>query len=400
MSRHNASSVGRHAIDQSLDDLNSDDYRDDDSTDSYEMKIQRPRRSRHSWLVAMGLVGEILVTLAVVCALYIAWQLWWTGVESEHTQLATRQTSSWSDPGSANGSVKIATAQKGDPPEQPTGAKVGDLIAQLYVPRFGSAWSRNIVQGTTNEQLARHGVGHYTNTQMPGQIGNFAVAGHRAGYGEPLAHVDTLKQGDAIIVRTKDYWYVYRYTTKKIVLPTDVSVIAANPTDPTSAAVKRMITLTTCEPRYTEATHRWISWGELEYWAKVSDGIPKELATSSGTSAVKFEEQSQGSVLARLSSLRPVFAVLLIAYAIIYLAALAVWRYPALRAIRSGAKPRPDFSLYGSLYRHQSGIAPIRWLLMLVLGIAASAAMFEWLFPWMATNVPYLQLMSNYVSVQ
>ncbi|MFT8705147.1 class E sortase [Bifidobacterium aquikefiricola] len=348
----------------------------------------------------MGLLGEILLTLAVVCALYIAWQLWWTGVESEHTQLATRQSSSWTDPGNANGKVSIAHAQQGNPPQEPTSAKVGDLIAQLYIPRFGSAWSRNVVEGTTNEQLARHGVGRYTNTQMPGQVGNFAVAGHRAGYGEPLAHVDTFVEGDAIIVRTKDYWYVYHYTTKSIVLPTDIGVIAPNPTDPSAAAVKRMITLTTCEPRYSEATHRWISWGELDYWAKVSDGIPKELADSSGTNAVTFKEQNQGDVLTRLNSLRPVVMVLLLAYAVIYLAALAVWRYPALRAIRNGSKPRPDFSLYGAFYRHQSGIAPIRWLLLLILAVAAAAAMFEWLFPWVASNVPYLQLMSNYVSVQ
>lgn len=400
MSRHNASSNGRHAITQSLEDLNSDSYRDEDAVDGGDDGGQRESRSRSLFLTALGLFGEILVTLAAVCALYIAWQLWWTGIESEHTQLATRQTSSWSDPASANGNITIAKAQQGDPPVQPTNAQVGDLIAQLYVPRFGSAWSRNIVQGTTNEQLARHGVGHYTDTQMPGAVGNFAVAGHRAGYGEPLAHVDTLKEGDPIIVRTKDYWYVYHYTSKKIVLPTDVSVIASNPTNPSSPAVKRMITLTTCEPRYTEATHRWISWGELDYWAKVSDGVPEELATSTGTSAVQFEERHQGSVLARLSSLKPVVMWLLLGYAIIYLAALMVWRYPALRAIRNGRRIRPDFSLYGALYRHQSGIAPIRWLLMLILAAAAVAALFEWLFPWMATNVPYLQLMSNYVSVQ
>ncbi|OZG68706.1 sortase family protein [Bifidobacterium aquikefiri] len=400
MSRHNASYIGRHAISQSLEDLDSSSYFDDNSSEAEDAQEPMPRRPRHALLVAMGLVGEILVTLAVVCALYIAWQLWWTGVESEHTQLATRQSSSWTDPGNANGRISIAQAQKGNPPEEPASAQVGDLIAQLYIPRFGSAWSRNVVQGTTNEQLARHGVGHYTNTQMPGQVGNFAVAGHRAGYGEPLAHVDTLTEGDAIIVRTKDYWYVYHYTTKKIVLPTDIGVIAPNPVDPSAAAVKRMITLTTCEPRYTEATHRWISWGELDYWAKVSDGIPKELANSSGTSAVTFKEQNQGSVLARLNSLRPVVIVLLLAYAVIYCAALAVWRYPALRAIHHGSRPRPDFSFYGSLYRHQSGIAPIRWLLLLILAVAAATAMFEWLFPWMASNVPYLQLMSNYVSVQ
>ncbi len=49
-----------------------------------------------------------------------------------------------------------------------------------------------------------------------------------------------------------------------------------------------MITLTTCEPKYTTATHRWISYGELSYWAKVSDGVPEELATSSNSAKVAF----------------------------------------------------------------------------------------------------------------
>ncbi|MDK6351097.1 sortase domain-containing protein, partial [Bifidobacterium scardovii] len=75
----------------------------------------------------------------------------------------------------------------------------------------------------------RHGLGHYQDTQMPGQVGNFAVAGHRNGYGQPLGDVDKLQEGDPIIIRTKDYWYVYQYTRHKIVPPTDIYVIAPNP---------------------------------------------------------------------------------------------------------------------------------------------------------------------------
>lgn len=125
------------------------------------------------------------------------------------------------------------------------------MIAQIYIPRFGSQWHRNIVEGTTLEQLNRHGLGHYDTTQMPGQVGNFAVAGHRNGYGQPLGDVDKLQEGDPIIVRTKDYWYVYHYTRYEIVLPTDVHVIAPNPEDSTANPTKRMITLTTCEPKYS-----------------------------------------------------------------------------------------------------------------------------------------------------
>ena len=76
-----------------------------------------------------------------------------------------------------------------------------------------------MVEGTDEAELSLHGLGHYPSTQMPGSVGNFAVAGHRNGYGRPLGDVDLLQEGDAIIVRTKDYWYVYKYTTYKIVTP-------------------------------------------------------------------------------------------------------------------------------------------------------------------------------------
>ncbi|MCI1634879.1 class E sortase [Bifidobacterium sp.] len=348
----------------------------------------------------LGILGEILLTLAAVCALYIVWQLWWTGVESSQSQLQQRQSVSWSAPASKNGSVSIASAQAGDPPVQPSSANEGDLVGELYVPRFGSAWQRNIVEGTSNEQLAKHGLGHYHETQMPGQLGNFAVAGHRSGYGEPLAHVDELQEGDAIVVRTKDYWYVYHYTSHTIVLPNQTDVVAANPENPSASATKRMITLTTCEPRYTSATHRWISWGEFDYWAKVSDGVPKEIAGSTSSAAATFSSDTNPSVLDRLTSLAPVVMWLLIAYLVISLAAIIAWRYPVLRDIRNGVRPRPEVSMYGWLTRHQPGIRVVRLLLMLLLVLAATAALFQWVFPWLATNVPYLQLMSNYVSVE
>ena len=79
----------------------------------------------------------------------------------------------------------------------------------MYIPRFGDAWERNLVQGTDLAELNLHGLGHYVDSQMPGQVGNFAIAGHRNGYGQPLGDVDKLQPGDAVVVRTKDYWYVY-----------------------------------------------------------------------------------------------------------------------------------------------------------------------------------------------
>ena len=308
------------------------------------MKHVAPKQRRKSvvWTI-LGILAELMLTAAAVCALYIAWQMWWTGVQAEHNQIETRQSVSWSDPGQSD-SVTIAQAQEGDPPAQPQSAQEGELIAQVYIPRFGSQWQRNLVEGTSLTELNKHGLGHYKDSQMPGQVGNFAFAGHRNGYGQPLGDVDKLQEGDPIIVRTQDYWYVYHYTSYKIVLPTDIEVVAANP-------------------------------------------------------KVKFVNNEKSSIVASVSSLKPWILGALAAYAIIFLSALVAWRWPYLADVRAGRREKPEFSLYGGLMRLQPGVLPIRLVLMALLIFAAAASCFEWLFPWAATNIPALQEMSNYTAI-
>lgn len=348
----------------------------------------------------LGVLSELLLTLAVVVGGYILWQLWWTGVEAEEAQADQRSQVSWVQPGKDADGYAIAQPQQGDPPVQPADPEYGDLIAQLYVPRFGQTWQRNVVEGTDAYQLSRHGLGHYESSQEPGELGNVAIAGHRSGYGEPLAHVDELQPGDKIILRTKDYWYVYTYTGYDIVTPDRTDVLAAVPKDPDATPTERYITLTTCEPRYTTATHRWISYGTFDYWAKVSDGIPQELATTDSSGAVSFTQNGSASPWARMSSsLDRLVYLLAVIYVVVYLAALVAWRYPMLRDIRYGRRRRPGVSVYGWLYRHQPGPAPIRVVLMAVAVLAVIGALFEWGYPWAASTIPYLQVASNYVAV-
>lgn len=385
-----------------------------------------PRGRRSMTWSALGVLAEILITLAAVCALYLVWQMWWTGVEAEHTQIEVRKSVSWTVPGSdssdsssnagsdntsdntsddssagtsANSSASaIAPPQEGEAPVQPESASKGELIAQVYIPRFGQGWVRNVVEGTDESELSLHGLGHYSSTQMPGAVGNFVVAGHRNGYGRPLGDVNLLQPGDAIVVRTQDYWYVYKYTTYRIVTPEHVEAIAANPENPSEAPVKRMITMTTCEPAYSTPTHRWISYGELSYWAKVSDGTPAELGVKSANGNVMFttETDEQQSPISKLGTLEPVVMWALIVYFVLYIAALVAWRYPVLREIRAGVRPRPDASMYGWLLRHQPGPLIIRWLLLALLLFAVATAIVQWACPWAASNIPVLHSMSNY----
>ena len=125
--------------------------------------------------------------------------------------------------------------------------------------------------------------------------------------------------------------------------------------------------MTTCEPKYSTPTHRWISYAEFSYWAKVSDGIPQELASTDSNGKVKFVNNEKSSIVASVSSLKPWILGALAAYAIIFLSALVAWRWPYLADVRAGRREKPEFSLYGGLMRLQPGVLPIRLVLMALL---------------------------------
>lgn len=355
-----------------------------------ELRVQRERRKsgKSARLAPLRAVSEIVMALGLVIALYVVWMLGWTGIIAARSQQEQLNNSGWAMPASGS-RVKIAPAQAGDPPVQPTVANEGDLLGQIYLPSvWGVTGQRNIVQGTSMKELDRHGYGHYDDTQMPGEIGNFAIAGHSSGYGEPGGHNTDLKKGDALIVRTKDYWYVYKMTDAAKVLPNATEVIAPVPNKVGEQPTKRYITLTTCWPRYQVATYRYIVWGEFDYWAKVSDGVPKELYNGKDTSAVHFSTLPS-NVISKIPALNVVCVVSMLAFAILYIAAAIAWRYPAV-------KERGTGSIIGFMWRHLPGIKPVRVTMMILLVVAVVSALFEWAYPWAAANVPILQEMSNF----
>jgi sortase A len=144
------------------------------------------------------------------------------------------------------------------------GLDVGDVFGKLYVPRFGEGYVRNIAEGTSlSKVLNTVGIGHYQGTQMPGEVGNFALAGHRVGNGGPLRNIDKLVAGDLAYVETATTRYTYRFLDSKVVNPEDVGVISAKPAGLTQARAEgKYLTLTTCTPIYIN-TKRHIAWFEL-----------------------------------------------------------------------------------------------------------------------------------------
>jgi len=155
--------------------------------------------------------------------------------------------------------------------------KAGQVFARLYVPRYGKTYVRKIAEGTTASVLNGPGLGHYTETQLPGDVGNFSIAGHRAANGGPMLKIDKLRTGDYAFVKTSDTWFTYKWLGTKVVKPTNVGVIYPVPVGLAGAATGgHYMTFTSCTPVHVNA-FRIAAWFELEGEQPVADGMPQLL---------------------------------------------------------------------------------------------------------------------------
>ncbi|MCW2751312.1 MAG: class sortase [Aeromicrobium sp.] len=142
----------------------------------------------------------------------------------------------------------------------------GDAIGLLRVQRFGHKYEVPIVKGFSKDALAR-GVGWDTKSARPGQIGNFAVAGHRVTHGEPFSKFPKLKKGDLVVVETRKDIYTYRLRNSGTSITVDFTVgwpLLAVP-EPNGEGVhptKAVITMLTCSELF-HTNNRNIVIGDL-----------------------------------------------------------------------------------------------------------------------------------------
>ncbi|MGN6472115.1 MAG: class E sortase [Mycobacteriales bacterium] len=225
-------------------------------------------RSGH-WRTVVRGVGELLITAGLVILLFVVYELWWTGFTTQRDQHRLLRTlhNEW-----AHGlAIK-------DPP-------LGTALAILRIPRFGPHYLFAIVQGTSTADLIK-GPGHYPGTALPGQVGNFAVAGHRTTYLHPFYNINQLRPGDAIVLETRTQWLTYtvenipgthaRY--QEIVSPSDTAVSYPVPDqpDPGLTPTLRVLTFTSCNPRYS-AAQRIVVHALLTNSMPKSAGLPAAL---------------------------------------------------------------------------------------------------------------------------
>lgn len=215
---------------------------------------------------AMRGTGEILITFGLIVLLFAAYEVWGkTAIVDAHQNEFTQQLDrQWNTDPTVDPSPSAAPSVA---PAAP-GPNLANVIARLYIPRMNKNWV--VVQGVTPADI-RYAPGHYPKSAMPGQPGNFAVAGHRIR--AIFWDLDQLKPDDKIIVETKSTWYVYHVLMTRVVLPTQVEVV--QPVPP-GLSPGKLITLTTCNPKF-DNYQRLIIHGELQYELPHSAGRPIEL---------------------------------------------------------------------------------------------------------------------------
>ncbi len=226
--------------------------------------------------VAVRTFGEILITLGVVMLLFVVYELYVTNLMSQQKQRE------------ASASLDERWSQEREVHAEPLS---GEAFARLYIPSFGVDWNFTIQQGVDADTL-EVGPGHYTTSAMPGEAGNFAVAGHRVGKGAPFNDLDLLASCDAVVVETVESFFVYRVVPmadevngwadgkgadprcagvaplserdpvygetvgRRIVTPDRGDAVAPVPYEPGATVAGQreaeLLTLTTCHPRFSD----------------------------------------------------------------------------------------------------------------------------------------------------
>ena len=204
-----------------------------------------------------GSLGRLFITSGIVILMFVAYQLWGTGLQEASAQnslgsefdtllesvdidaddgparttvtpastttttTAPEVSSETTEEAPATTVPPVTTTTAPEVPEAGGALEVvndpeladklfrqgGEAVAQIQIPQIDV--DKYIVQGVQVEDL-RNGPGHYRATVFPGQEGNSGIAGHRTTYGAPFNRIDELLPGDEFEVITVQGVHTYR----------------------------------------------------------------------------------------------------------------------------------------------------------------------------------------------
>jgi sortase A len=128
-------------------------------------------------------------------------------------------------------------------PQQPT---------RIVIPSIGV--DAAVVRGDSWEDLKK-GAGHHIGSVNPGERGNMIISAHNDVFGEIFRRLEDVELEDKVTVYTRSQSFEYKVRAKRVVDPSDVSVMGS--------ASGPVLTLITCYP-YLIDTHRLVVIAELQ----------------------------------------------------------------------------------------------------------------------------------------
>ncbi len=279
-----------------------------------------PAAEKDTGRTVLRTIGEVLITAGMVVLLFVVYELYITNIFSAQKQ--ANATSALDKEWGAD----TVTAGAGPQRSNHFGVTDGHGIAKLYIPALGQDFHFTVIEGITTDDLAI-GPGHYPGSALPGQPGDFAVAGHRVGQGAPFDDLGLVQSCDAIVIETQSDWYVYRMLPmsgevagwadgkgrtnhcagpngdgkvepltglysrtvgQEIVLPSEGDVVAPVPHHPSArlsaGQMASLLTLTTCNPKFSAAQRMIVHAVLVKDWQKDpanANQTPPELKETS-----------------------------------------------------------------------------------------------------------------------
>jgi sortase A len=206
----------------------------------------------------LGGIGRTLIAAGVLILLFVAYQLWGTGLREAQAQ---NRLENQFEERLREVEVEVDEPPVGEtttttaPPPRP---EIGSAAANIVIERIGV--NKIVVEGFSLANL-KDGPGHHPDTPMPGQPGNVAIAGHRTTYGAPFNRIDELMPGDPIVITTLQGTFRYEVMDEegdgngnRIVRPSEVEVLEDKGDN--------RVTLIACHPKYS-ARQRIVVTGRL-----------------------------------------------------------------------------------------------------------------------------------------
>ncbi len=171
-------------------------------------------------------------------------------------ELFIAQFKAYVSPGSQASTPVIIGGGQG----QPVGPEPRIIIPKINLD-IPVVYDQPSVEEAKVQAALERGAVHYADTAVPGQPGNNVLVGHSSNnilnngkYKFAFVLINRLEINDTFVLHYQSQRYIYRVYNKKIVKPTEVSVLGA-------AAKSHTTTLITCDPPGT-ATNRLIVQAE------------------------------------------------------------------------------------------------------------------------------------------